>query len=101
MSHEQRTMIAKTVFDLANLVSIALVFGQFASSQAFSIKVFLLGIMVTSSLYTGGFILSMEKGGDEKNEWSHYHIAVAAGTGSYYQHCSVGRLPTTEQRNSS
>ena len=49
MSHEQRTMIAKTVFDLANLVSIALVFGQFVSSQAFSIKVFLLGIMVASA----------------------------------------------------
>ena len=66
MSHEQRTMMAKTVFDLANLVSIALVFGQFVSAQAFSIKVFLLGIMVASALYTGGFILSTEKGGDAK-----------------------------------
>jgi hypothetical protein len=64
MSHEQRTVIAKTVFDLANLVSIALVFGQFVSSQAFSIRVFLLGIIVASALYTGGFILSTEKGGD-------------------------------------
>jgi hypothetical protein len=50
MSHEQRNIIAKTVFDLANLVSIALVFGQFVSSQAFSIRVFLLGIMVASAL---------------------------------------------------
>ena len=41
MSHEQRNMMAKTVFDLANLVSIARVFGQFVSSQAFSIKVFI------------------------------------------------------------
>jgi hypothetical protein len=66
MSHEQRNIIAKTVFDLANLVSIALVFGQFVSSQAFSIKVFILGIIVASALYTGGFILSTEKGGDVK-----------------------------------
>ena len=66
MSHEQRNIIAKTVFDLANLVSIALVFGQFVSSQAFSIRVFLLGTTVASALYTGGFILSTEKGDDEK-----------------------------------
>jgi hypothetical protein len=66
MSHEQRNMIAKAVFDLANLVSIALVFGQFVSSHAFSIQVFILGIMVASALYTGSFILSTEKGGDEK-----------------------------------
>jgi hypothetical protein len=66
MSYEQRNMIAKTIFDLANLVSIALVFGQFVSSQAFSIQVFILGISVASALYTGGFILSTEKGGDEQ-----------------------------------
>ena len=66
MSHEQRTMIAKTVFDLANLVSIALVFGQFVSSQVLSIQVFLLGTSVASALYTGGCILSTQKGGDEQ-----------------------------------
>jgi hypothetical protein len=32
MRHDQRKMMAKTVFDLANLVSIALVFGPFVSS---------------------------------------------------------------------
>ena len=41
MGYEQQNMMAKTVFDLANLVSIARVFGQFVSSQAFSIRVFI------------------------------------------------------------
>jgi uncharacterized membrane protein len=57
-------MIAKTIFELTNLVSFGLVFGRFVSSQAFSIKVFVLGIIIASALYAGWFILSTDKCGD-------------------------------------
>jgi hypothetical protein len=67
MGHEQGTadIDCEDVFDLANLVAVALVFGQFVGIQEFSVGVFMLGIMVASALYAGGFILSTDKRSDE------------------------------------
>jgi hypothetical protein len=43
---EQRTLLAETLRDIANIAAGAMVFGQFIGSQAFSFKVAVFGIGV-------------------------------------------------------
>ncbi len=66
MQHKQRELFAKSMMDLGNLVAVALVFGQFVTSQPFSIVTFGIGLIVTAALYFGGFTFSRERGGDRQ-----------------------------------
>ena len=64
MQQKQRELFAKAMVDLANLVAVALVFGQFVTGQRFSVVAFGIGLIVTAALYFGGFTFSRERGGD-------------------------------------
>lgn len=61
MSREQRKLFAEGVIELANIVAGALVFGQFVSGGGFNVRVFGLGLLLTVSLYLGGYGFSRER----------------------------------------
>jgi hypothetical protein len=51
MQQKQRELFAKSTMDLANLVAVALVFGQFVTAQPFNLVAFGTGLIVTAALY--------------------------------------------------
>jgi uncharacterized membrane protein len=64
MQQKQRELFAKSMMDLANLVAVALVFGQFVTAQPFNAVACGTGLIVTAALYFGGFTFSRERGGN-------------------------------------
>jgi uncharacterized membrane protein len=64
LQQKQRDLFATSMMDLANLVAVALVFGQFVTAQPFNLVAFGTGLIVTATFYFGGFTFSRERSGD-------------------------------------
>ena len=60
MNQEQRTLFAKGLVDLANVVAGALVFGQLVSGEFF-VTIFAVGILVTITFYLGALGVARDK----------------------------------------
>jgi len=58
MGREQRTLVAKGLVELGNIVAGAMVFGQFVSEAPLRGGVFALGLLLTTALYFGGIGIS-------------------------------------------
>lgn len=54
MGREQKTLVAKGLIDLGNIVAGAMVFGQFLSGVPLRTGVLGLGVLLTATFYVGG-----------------------------------------------
>ncbi len=62
MTHAQRSLFAKGLVDLANIIAGALVFGQFITERPLNLLTLVLGIILAITFYFGALGLAKDKG---------------------------------------